>query len=50
MKFSDLELDLYPSAEAATGLGQDLRLTEAGIKVEMGMDYQDWLRKTCELS
>lgn len=50
MKFSDLELDLYPSAEVATGLGQDLMLTEAGIKVEMGRNHQAWLRKKRELS
>lgn len=31
MKFSDL----YHNAEVATGLGQDLMLAEAGIKVEM---------------
>lgn len=45
MKFSDLELDLYHSAEVSTGLGQDLMLTEAGIKVEMGRNLQAWLRK-----
>lgn len=50
MKFSDLELDLYHSAEVDTGLAQDLMLTEAGIKVEMGRNQQTWLRKICELS
>lgn len=45
MKFSDLELDLYHSAYVAPGLGQDLMLTEAGIKVEKGRNPQAWLRK-----
>lgn len=40
MKFSDLELDLYHSVELDTGLGKDLMLTEAGIKVEMGRNHQ----------
>lgn len=46
MKFSDL----YHSAEVATGLGQDLMLAEAGIKVEMGRNPQAWLRKNWEIS
>lgn len=49
VKFRDLELDLYHSADAAPSLGQDLMLTEAGIKVEMGRNPHACLRKKCEL-